>query len=109
MIQKILRYAIQDYQLYIIDPENEYTKIVEALGGAVLHLTSNAKYKINPLQIFSEEILSADEAVTNLDLLVKDKIQRLKGFLKSLKLGLPKLNWQFLMRWLNKPTSTVAF
>ena len=29
-VQKILRYAIQDYQIYIIDPENEYTKIVEA-------------------------------------------------------------------------------
>ncbi len=85
MIQKILRYAIQDYQIYIIDPENEYTKIVEALGGSVLHLTSNAKYKINPLQIFSEEILSADEAVTNLDELVKDKIQRLKGFFEVLK------------------------
>lgn len=85
MIQKILRYAIQDYQIYIIDPENEYTRIVESLGGSVLHLTSNAKYKINPLQIFSEEILSADEAVTNLDELVKDKIQRLKGFFEVLK------------------------
>ena len=85
MIQKILRYAIQDYQIYIIDPENEYTRIVEALGGSVLHLTSNAKYKINPLQIFSEEILSADEAVTNRDELVKDKIQRLKGFFEVLK------------------------
>lgn len=85
MIQKILRYAIQDYQIYIIDPENEYTRIVESLGGSVLHLTSNAKYKINPLQIFSEEILSADEAVTKLDELVKDKIQRLKGFFEVLK------------------------
>ena len=85
MIQKILRYAIQDYQIYIIDPENEYTRIVESLGGSVLHLTSNSKYKINPLQIFSEEILSADEAVTNLDELVKDKIQRLKGFFEVLK------------------------
>ena len=85
MIQKILRYAIQDYQIYIIDPENEYTRIVESLGGSVLHLTSNAKYKINPLRIFSEEILSADEAVTNLDELVKDKIQRLKGFFEVLK------------------------
>ena len=28
-------YAIQDYQIYIIDPENEYTKIVEALGGVL--------------------------------------------------------------------------
>ena len=85
MTQKILRYAIQDYQIYIIDPENEYTKIVKKLGGEVLHLTSNAKQKINPLQIFSEEILSADEAVTNLDDLVKDKIQRIKGFFEVLK------------------------
>ena len=96
MIQKILRYAIQDYQLYIIDPENEYTKIVEALGGAVLHLTSNAKYKINPLQIFSEEILSADEAVTNLDLLVKDKIQRLKGFFEVIKTGITQVELAIL-------------
>lgn len=85
MIQKILRYAIQDYQIYIIDPENEYSHIVELLGGAVLHLTSNAQYKINPLQVFSEELISADEAVTNLDLLIKDKIQRLKGFFEVLK------------------------
>ena len=85
MIQKILRYAIQDYQIYIIDPENEYTKIVELLGGAVLHLSSNAKDKINPMQIFSEETVSSDEAITNLDLLVKDKIQRLKGFFEVIK------------------------
>lgn len=85
MIQKILRYAIQDYQIYIIDPENEYSHIVELLGGAVLHLTSNAQYKINPLQVFSEELISADQTVTNLDLLIKDKIQRLKGFFEVLK------------------------
>ncbi|KRM07537.1 trsE protein [Liquorilactobacillus ghanensis DSM 18630] len=85
MIQKILRYAIQDYQIYIIDPENEYTEVVELLGGAVLHLSSNAKDKINPMQIFSEETVSSDEAVTNLDLLVKDKIQRLKGFFEVIK------------------------
>lgn len=85
MTQKILRYAVQDYQIYIIDPENEYTKTVELLGGSVLHLTSNAPQKINPLQIFSEEILSSDEAVHNLDILVKDKIQRLKAFFEVLK------------------------
>lgn len=85
MIQKILRYSVADYQIYIIDPENEYTQIVEALGGSVLHLTANAQTKINPLQIFSEEILSADRAVTSLDLLVKDKIQRLKGFFEVIK------------------------
>ena len=85
MIQQILRYAILGYKIFIIDPENEYSDIVELLGGTVLHLTSNAQYKINPLEIFSEELVSADEAVTNLDELVKDKIQRLKTFFEVLK------------------------
>ena len=85
MIQQILRYAILGYKIFIIDPENEYSAIVELLGGTVLHLTSNAQYKINPLEIFSEELVSADEAVTNLDELVKDKIQRLKTFFEVLK------------------------
>ncbi|MCO8296241.1 DUF87 domain-containing protein [Tetragenococcus halophilus] len=96
MIQKILRYAIQDYQIYIIDPENEYTDIVEALGGAVLHMSSNAKTKINPLQIFSEEILSADEAVTSLNMLLKDKIQRLKGFFQVLKTDITQVEQAIL-------------
>lgn len=85
MIQQILRYSILGYKIFIIDPENEYSSIVESLGGTVLHLTSNAKYKINPLEVFSEELVSSDSAVTNLDDLIKDKIQRLKTFFEVLK------------------------
>lgn len=85
MIQKILRYAVQDYKIYIIDPENEYSKIVEKLGGAVLHLSSNSSHKINPLQIFSEELISEDEKADSMYKLVNEKIQRLKGFLETLK------------------------
>ncbi|WP_404799046.1 VirB4 family type IV secretion system protein [Apilactobacillus quenuiae] len=96
MIQKILRYAVQDYLIYIIDPENEYTNIVENLDGVVLHLTANAKYKINPLQIFSEEILSSNEAVTDLNLLTKDKIQRLKSFFEVIKEGISQVELAIL-------------
>lgn len=85
MIQKILRYAVQGYKIYIIDPENEYSKIVEELGGAVLHLSSNSSHKINPLQIFSEELISEDEKADSMYKLVNEKIQRLKGFLETLK------------------------
>ena len=85
MIQKILRYAVQGYKIYIIDPENEYSKIVEKLGGAVLHLSSNSSHKINPLQIFSEELISEDEKADSMYKLVNEKIQRLKGFLETLK------------------------
>ena len=85
MIQKILRYAVQGYKIYIIDPENEYSKIVEKLGGAVLHLSSNSSHKINPLQIFSEELISEDSKADSMYKLVNEKIQRLKGFLETLK------------------------
>lgn len=89
MIQKILRYAVQGYQLYIIDPENEYTRIVKMLGGAVLHLSSNSKSKINPCQIFTDELLNLDgdfeENQNSMEALVKDKIQRLKGFFEVIK------------------------
>lgn len=85
MIQKILRYAVQGYKIYIIDPENEYSKTVEKLGGAVLHLSSNSSHKINPLQIFSEELISEDEKADSMYKLVNEKIQRLKGFLETLK------------------------
>lgn len=86
MIQKILRYVARDIKVFIIDPENEYSQIVEHLGGAVVHLSSNAQTKINPLEIFSEEISENIETLTiDLELLVKDKIQRVKGFFQVLK------------------------
>lgn len=89
MIQKILRYAVQGYQIYIIDPENEYSEIVEKLGGAVVHLSSNSSHKINPLQIFSEELINEDNKADSMYKLVNEKIQRLKGFLETLK---PNIN-----------------
>lgn len=89
LIQKILRYAVQGYRIYIIDPENEYTEIVNFLGGSVLHLSSNSSHKINPLQIFTEELLNDEQetttTITDMERLVKDKIQRFKGFLEVIK------------------------
>ncbi|OHX26507.1 conjugal transfer protein [Streptococcus iniae] len=96
MIQKILRYACLGHQIYIIDPENEYTEIVQNLGGAVLHLSSNSPTKINPCQIFTDELLDMDNQVQISDeekmaTLIKDKIQRLKGFLEAIKPDISKV------------------
>ena len=89
LIQKILRYVTQGYRVYIIDPEDEYTDIVNFLGGSVLHLSSNSSHKINPLQIFTEELLNDEQetitTITDMERLVKDKIQRFKGFLEVIK------------------------
>lgn len=93
LIQQICRYVAMGYVIFIIDPQNEYSNIIKMLGGEVLHLSSNAKHKINPLQIYSD-VLADDEdeageihvvRVTDMERLVKDKIQRFKGLLEVIK------------------------
>ncbi|MCG4734950.1 conjugal transfer protein, partial [Casaltella massiliensis] len=75
---KILRYIAKGVKVFIIDPENEYTEIVERFGGQVVHLSSNSKTKINPLEVYSEELDTSQKV--DMELLIKDKIQRVKGF-----------------------------
>lgn len=83
MVQKILRYFARGVKVFIIDPENEYTSIVEHLGGTVVHLSSNSSTKINPLEVFSENVVN--EGPADMDMVLKDKIQRLLGFFQVLK------------------------
>ncbi|UJF16794.1 DUF87 domain-containing protein (plasmid) [Jeotgalibaca sp. MA1X17-3] len=94
MKQKILRYIAKGVKVFIIDPENEYTEIVERFGGQVVHLSSNSPTKINPLEVYSEE-LDTDQRV-NMELLIKDKIQRVKGFFQILKPDLSKVEKSIL-------------
>ena len=94
MKQKILRYIAKGVKVFIIDPENEYTEIVERFGGQVVHLSSNSLTKINPLEVYSEE-LDTDQVV-NMDVLIKDKIQRVKGFFQILKPDLSKVEKSIL-------------
>lgn len=83
MVQKILRYFARGVKVFIIDPENEYTSIVEHLGGTVVHLSSNSTTKINPLEVYSEHVV--DEVNADMEMILKDKIQRLLGFFQVLK------------------------
>lgn len=89
MQQKILKYVAKGTKVFIIDPENEYTSTVEKFGGTVIHLSSNSQTKINPLQIYSEEIEDDSTTEVSMETLVKDKIQRVKGFFQVIK---PALN-----------------
>lgn len=89
MIQKILKYVAKGVKVFIIDPENEYSQIVKLLGGTVVHLSSNSDTKINPLQIYSENIMDTTEEgmvfKVDIEMLVKDKIQRVLGFFQVIK------------------------
>ena len=88
--RKIINLIAQGKKIYIIDPENEYTKIVNYFGGTVIHLSSISETIINPFEIYSE-VLSDDEIIKNTNKenkiknLIKQKCQRLKGFFKVIK------------------------
>lgn len=88
--RKIINLIAQGKKIYIIDPENEYTKIVEYFGGTVIHLSSVSETIINPFEIYSDE-LTDDEIIKSITKenkiknLIKQKCQRLKGFFKVIK------------------------
>src|SRR5699024_9486719 len=96
MKQKILKYIAKGTKVFIIDPENEYTDIVERFGGEVVHLSSNTSTKINPLEIFSENIEATENQTVNMEILVKDKIQRVKGFFQVIKPDLSQVEKSIL-------------
>lgn len=96
MKQKILKYISKGVKIFIIDPENEYADIVDQHGGQVVHLSSNANTKINPMEIFTETVFDNDEQddtflQVDMNLLVKNKIQRLKGFFQVIKSDLSQV------------------
>ncbi|MFC5714391.1 VirB4 family type IV secretion system protein [Thalassorhabdus alkalitolerans] len=97
MAQKILRSFAMGSKTFIIDPENEYTRLVESLGGQVIHLSSNAKTKINPLQLFSNDTGEGDPSLQHeTEHLIKAKIQRLKGFFHVIKPDLTQVEKSLL-------------
>ena len=89
MKQKILRYIAKGVKVFIIDPENEYTEIVERFGGEAIHLSSNSRTKINPLEVYTDE-LDTDEEV-DMNMLIMDKIKRVLGFFQVLKSDLTQV------------------
>ncbi|WP_298844593.1 VirB4 family type IV secretion system protein, partial [uncultured Clostridium sp.] len=88
--RKIINLIAQGKKIYIIDPENEYTKIVKYFGGTVIHLSSISETIINPFEIYSDEltddeILNSVTKENKIKNLIKQKCQRLKGFFKVIK------------------------
>jgi len=76
--------------IYIIDPENEYTRDVLKLGGTVIELSSASVTRMNPFEILSQALDSDDEGFirdrqltdNEVDNLIRQKVNRLKGFHK---------------------------
>ncbi len=52
---EILRYLMSGTDVIIVDPENEYKALCEAIGGSYLQLSLNAEHRINPFDLPTNE------------------------------------------------------
>lgn len=52
---EVLRLLMMETDVIIIDPENEYQKVTEAVGGEFVVFSTTSQYKINPFDIVREE------------------------------------------------------
>jgi len=48
---ELLRYLMLNTDVIIIDPENEYQKLAEAVGGSYLEISLNSSKRINPFDL----------------------------------------------------------
>lgn len=59
-----LRTMMMGADILIIDPENEYQKLAEAVGGTYIHLSLNSEMRINPFDL--PRVIDSDEADNSL-------------------------------------------
>lgn len=59
-----MRSAIQGIKTVIIDPEGEYVKLTEALGGVHIYIAPDSNNFINPFDIEEEVEIDADGRIT---------------------------------------------
>lgn len=91
MFQSIIDDYTQGVKNFIIDPENEYSKVVKELGGTVITLSTASTVRINPFEIFSTEVFDSEENgdetenISDLQILVRTKIGNLKSFFRAIK------------------------
>ncbi len=55
-----LRSMMMGTEIVIIDPENEYQKLAEAVGGSYIRLSLNSDVRINPFDL--PQVIDSDEA-----------------------------------------------
>lgn len=48
---EILRYLLNGIDAIVIDPENEYKQLCEAVGGSYINIATNSQQYINPFDI----------------------------------------------------------
>ena len=76
-----LRSMMLGTEIFIIDPENEYQKMCEAVGGAYVRLSLNSTTRINPFDL--PQVVDAEEA----DNALRSNLITLHGLLRLMMGG----------------------
>ncbi|MDK4011975.1 VirB4 family type IV secretion system protein [Staphylococcus aureus] len=102
MKSQILRNATKLIKQFIIDPENEYSGLVEMLGGSVVTLSSTSSTRINPLQVYSRNVTDDERTILDNKTIIQDKINRVLALFKALKPDLTQVERSILDTILNR-------
>ncbi len=76
-----LRSMMMGTEIFIIDPENEYQRIAEAVGGAYVKLSLNSPTRINPFEL--PQVVDTEEA----DNALRSNLITLHGLLRLMMGG----------------------
>lgn len=76
-----LRSMMMGTEVFIIDPENEYQRMAEAVGGAYVRLSLNSNVRINPFDL--PKVVDTDEA----DNALRSNLITLHGLLRLMMGG----------------------
>ena len=76
-----LRSMMFGTEIFIVDPENEYQKMCEAVGGAYIRLSLNSPTRINPFDL--PQVIETDEA----DNALRSNLITLHGLLRLMMGG----------------------
>jgi type IV secretory pathway VirB4 component len=76
-----LRSMMMGTEIFIVDPENEYQRLCEAVGGAYVRLSLNSSVRINPFDL--PKVIDSEEA----DNALRSNIITLHGLLRLMMGG----------------------
>lgn len=108
-IKKIINYhSAQNDSIFLIDPNNDYTKLTLHNGGTVLDMSDVQNFRMNILEIKQE--LQQDPNTqkiikTPLDQIINYKIKFLKGLFKLIDSQLEQIHFELierLIKWVFK-------
>lgn len=84
-----MRSALKGIRSVIIDPEGEYRKLTDALGGAHINLAPGSNESINPFDIEEEDVLDSDGNPTGVKFVdIKEKVSDLLNLIAVMAGGL---------------------